>query len=400
MKKYQVTSLIVLTVAALVMGGCMQKSPQQRLERAETLLQQQDTLGARLECQDIIGKYPSAPETPQARLMLAQIYANEQQPDEAIGELKQVMASTSQETQIGQIALQGIVGLEIQRGHTDKALEVIDGVLNKEAKGNAYLEQGLNIMKSEVLIAANQTTEARALLTKLCAETTATDVQNMLKNRITESFVKDGDYANAKKNLKDELAAQQDDARKLYLYSKLVEIEVEEKNDADARATLTEMTTLYNDLITKELNTRKQFEYKQILFNAYASSGNYVACEAIIKNDLGAADGFETAFPSVQNLAGIYLREGKTSDILDLLSDMVIKYPNGPFAEIKTRIEGSMNNVKVEDMIDTRSLALSLMKDPIMPKIIAPETTATLSNDNDTSSATAEASSTQTENIQ
>ncbi|MDD4278337.1 MAG: tetratricopeptide repeat protein [Candidatus Sumerlaeales bacterium] len=371
MRINRLSAVVFAAIVTLGFSGCMQKSPEQRLERVQTLLQQNDTLGARLECQDIIKKYPDAPETLSARFMLSSIYASEQQPDEAIAELKAVMAASSQKDQLGQMALQQIVGLEIQRGHADNALKLIDEVLDKGVKDDPGLKPGLLILKSSVLMADQQTSVARDLLQTVTAETTATDVKNMLADRIAETYLAEENYDGGKAFLRSEFDSTTNSERKLVLLSQIVEFASQSKNDAETMTALREMTDLYDSNAPDELDVRKRNAQLQILLKVYAYVGNYAGCEAILKSELKRAKSLEEVIDPSQLLFLTYLRQGKTSAGLELLDEMIAQYPTGPFAEPKTKLEAAIKSGQYkEDIVDTRTLTMSLKENPIVPTVL------------------------------
>lgn len=363
-------------VAVLTFGGCMKKSPEQLLEKAYAMIEQNDTLGARLECQDIVKKFPTAPEANRARFVLASIYAQEQQPDEAMVELKTVLDGVSQKSEEGQEALQMMVGLEMQRGNAKNALALIDGVLDGEAKGDEFLSQGLLMMKSAVLQKDGQTTPARDLMQILCNETTATDLKNYLNDKIGSSYLEEKAYDEALSFFNAQIAATtEDDTRKFQLMSAVVETQLLRDDVDGARAALVALTEQYDKLVKDELDLRKREGFKNMLVDVYVAAGNYKVAQEMLERDLTDAKDEQLAASIVQPLFSVYMRQGNTSGILEAIGGLAERFPDGQFGEFRTKIEETLtaNADRIADMVDTRTLTMKINSgDTIAPKVVVP----------------------------
>ena len=360
-------SALFFAAATLFLGGCMQKSPEKQLEKINSMIQQNDTLGARLACQDLIKSHPDSPQTLEAHMMLASIYAMELQPDEAISELKTVMSATSQNDPIGQQAMKGIVSLEMKRGKTDKALSTIDEVMAKDAKDDNVLKQGLLIMKSQVLMSDKQTTEARSVLSDACKITTSPDVLDMLSDYTMRTYVIEENLDAAKSFVLEQMAQTTKENRKFELLSRIAMID-SARNDYDScRKTLVELTAMYDKLAKEEMDLRKRNSLARALAGSYIDCGNYLAGETLLNKMLRSSKEMKDSMEISRDLFGVYLRQGDTTGIMEMMSSLSQQFPNGPFAEEKNRIESAMASQPMpEDMTDTRPLVLRFKTDELI----------------------------------
>ena len=358
-------SAILFATATLFLGGCMQKSPEQQLEKINSMIQQNDTLGARLACQDLIKSFPDSPQTLEAHMMLASIYAMELQPDEAITELKTVMAATSQKDPIGQQAMKGIISLEMNRGKADKALSTIDEVMTKDAKDDNNLKQGLLIMKSQVLMSDKQTTEARVVLSDACKITTSPDVLDMLSDYTMRTYMIEENFDEAKSYVQNQMSQTTKENRKFELLSRIALIDFV-RNDYDScRKTLVDLTAMYEKLANEEMDLRKRKSLTLALAGSYIDCGNYPAGETLLNKMLRSSKEMQDAMEISRELFGVYLRQGDTTGILEMMSSLSQQFPNGPFIEEKNRIETAMASLH-EDMTDTRPLVMRFKADELI----------------------------------
>lgn len=365
-------ALLACAIIAALLAGCSQKTPEERFQKAVSLLQQRDSLGAMLEAKDLIKKYPTDPFAMQAHMLLAEVNMIDQRPDDAIAEYRIVLDGLPQSDDMGRIALRNLIGVLRDGKRYDEALTLIDEYKKKNAKDEG-VSLSLTVASVEVMTAAGQTTGARTVIESLQVGTTEPQVLSLYRNLKAQTFFRDQDYAAARDYFKGELGSANTGTDKRFLTLQVAAIEAAKGDYPAARQWLGDATALYDAAIRDELDANRKLQLSMELASAYSSIGNLKGAVPIFEAALVEARDPMVAGRVVQQLGMTLQRQGRTSDVVTLLRRMGEKFPESPWAGEAARIEAANAQGALAKQMppDTSPLVLKFAADElIVPKTV------------------------------
>jgi tetratricopeptide (TPR) repeat protein len=373
------------------LAGCSGKTPEERLERADVLMQQRDTLAATLEAREIIKKFPDHPETVKAHMLLAQIYMTEGRPDEALSELETVLEKEPQSTQIGRDTLRNYLSVLKQLQQYEQAFKAIDNYQSKYANDEGT-SLNLTVARADMMTAAEQTTGAREILTNLRETTTSPAERGLYRRMIAATYSMDQNpTATLDLYLKD-YAETTDMATKQEIAGTLANFYAQKEDYPNLRQWVKEATDIYEKNATEELDANRRTEMAMQLAMFYTRVNNIDGALKIMQNLWDGQVGHDFVMPVTQVYASVLLRAGKYDEALAFMHEIATKYPemkvDGEVARLETL--KAQNDLQNAFPPDTSTLAMKFYEDPLVPEMA--KTAAVIeAKDSPTSATTTEA---------
>lgn len=356
----KVAGIGLLSVLALT--GCDRRTPEERLESAIGFYQQQppDTLSAETEALKIIDKSPDDPAATQAHLLLATIYRSDNRLDESLSQYEQVLAKVSQTDSLGRDTLRMYLEALQQAGNFKEAIAVTEKYQKEYAKDDGT-SLSLIVGRADIMTNAGETTGARAILTSLIKETTGPAENNLYRQMVTKTYLREGNTTEAINYLEGELPTVHDEDSKRNIISGLSQLYTLTNNYDKVRSFLKLITEDTEKSISGELDTDRKLSYALGLAMQYNSVGNLV----------GAQKTFETIYNTgvsnpqfashiVQALTANLLSQRETSAALNLLKDADKKYPELQFSNALTQIESMISEGKLDAAVPQNTAPLTL----------------------------------------
>ncbi|MBX7245859.1 MAG: hypothetical protein K1X53_10190 [Candidatus Sumerlaeaceae bacterium] len=367
-------ALFSMVMMAGLLGGCNRKTPQERLEKAMSQMQQGDSLGAMLEAKEVVTKFPEDPAAIQAHMILATVYANDRRPDEALAEYQLVIDKVSQKTPLGKTALQQTLALLKSSKRFDEALKTIDTFQKKYADDEG-VSLSLEVARSEVYTDSGDTTKGRELIMALDAATTEPEIHRLYRQLITRSYMLNKDYASAIKLHEDALAKEKSPEEKCVLALQIAGLYTNTEDYANTRKWLIEGTKYFEEAYKNELDVNKKVELTMQMALANDALGNLRGAREILKFLYDTQQNPQLVGAVVQRMTQSMLREGKTSETLEFLQSAAARFPQGPFAAMATQLETMQSQGDLEKRMprDTSTLVIKFAEDaPLSPKGLEP----------------------------
>ncbi|GAB4323304.1 MAG: hypothetical protein Kow0059_18620 [Candidatus Sumerlaeia bacterium] len=154
----------MLAVALLVPCACGKKTPQQRLEKARSLNEQQKYFDALIELKAILRDYPADPATPDVIFELARTHAVLGQIEQAEERFKEVLERTGPRDSRGQAAIAGLFNLYERAGNFDAAIQLTRQTIEALPKDDPTTA-ALQIRAAQYYMMKRQFDDAIAILT-------------------------------------------------------------------------------------------------------------------------------------------------------------------------------------------------------------------------------------------
>lgn len=357
-------TLLALLIACALLGGCRSKSPEERLQKAEQLLQQRDTLGAQLEAKAVIKDAPNDPRAVDAHLILAQVYAAEQRADDALAELQIVLSKTSQRDRRGVSALSAYLNILKQEKRYDEALKTIDEY-QKQNAADSWTSLSLSVARAETMTRAGQTTGARALLRTLNEGTTAPKDRQLYREMIATTYIADNDVTSALSFFEAELKDTTIPAERRSILTSLVLGSAHTDNYDAARARLDELTRLYQQAIDEELDGTARVRLAQELAEIYFRVGNLPGARAVYQKLLDTSKTPEVVGQLIEPFFSVLMREGSTTDAVKLLRKGAEFFPQSQLSVQAQQLEDRANKNQFAPT-DTSTLVLRFRADALL----------------------------------
>jgi TolA-binding protein len=378
---------VALAVMALCLPGCHRRTPEERLQKAVSMAQNRDPLGATLEARELIQKFPDDPRAIDAHLLLARIYYADQRPDESLTELKTVFEKISQKDPRGQGALAQYLAILRQQKRFDEALTMIEKY-QKEYASDAGTSLSFTVARADTLTQAGQTTSARTTLMGLHESTTTPKEAELYADMIVKTFTADGNPELGMRFYQQQFEKAQDAESRRNLAVRIA-IGYKSQDDYEGLRKWTEEgTKLFDAAMKDELDANRKIELALDLAGWYSNLGNLEGTR-IVTRSLFDAKLEERYVPAVINeLVLTFLRQGKSDDAIKVLREGAARYPKSPLADTATRLE-TMKAAHELDRIqprDTSPLVMRFSADAlIVPTNLPPRdasrvTTGTIEN--------------------
>ena len=361
------TCAALLAVSLLLtMGGCARRTPEERLTKAMQAMQQRDTLTAMLEIQELLKKYPDDPSAVDAHMLLAQVYYMDQRPDDAIAEIKGVLDKVSQKDPRGREAMRGYLALLQQTKRFDEAKKAVDEY-RKKYVDDEIISLNLAVAKADILTASKETSGARELLVDLVKQTTEPATLDIYREMMLRTYLVDRDTTGAVEYVESQIAkAGGEDKRALVLT--LAMLKAQAGDYEGARAALTEGTKMYDSAIKETLDANKKQMLAAQLATGYSRAGNLNGAATTLRRIFDAGSSSQVTPQIVTPLADALLRQGKTSETVELLREAAARFPQSPFAAQATQIETLASQNMLERMAprDTSPLVLRFAREELL----------------------------------
>jgi tetratricopeptide (TPR) repeat protein len=308
--RFTYAAALILAFTLLLTPGCSKRTPEDRMRKAVQLAQQRDTLGAMLEAKDLIKKHPDDPMALQARMLLAQIAANDRRIDDALAEYKAVLDTVSQKDPLGVAALRSTIALLRQSKRTDEALKTIDEYQKRYADDEG-VSLSLTVARAEVLATDGQTTDARTILLGLRETTTQPEILRFYRSMIASTYMRDKAFADALAFFTAELQRADNEADKRSLMLQIAGTHAAMENYDEARKILSEATQQYDSAIRRELDAQERLALASELVNAYSGIGNLPGVKTVVEGLIAQTDDARLA-------ASILLERGARAALITL----------------------------------------------------------------------------------
>jgi tetratricopeptide (TPR) repeat protein len=358
----------MMFAAAVVLAGCNRRTPEERLEKAKEFIQQNDTLSAEVEAKKIIEKTPDDPIAIQARILLAQIYARDQRYDEARSELEPALDKVSQKDALGKAVLKTYLLVLQREKKFDEAIKTIDQFQQKYADDEGT-SLNLTVARADIQTVAGQTTAARESLMRLHDTTTSPAEIELYRGMIGSTFQRDGDTTGGIQFYEHELASVKSNDQKRGLISQLAEMYAAVDNYEKTREYAMQATTMYDDLMTSDIDARLKGPLTFDLARMYVSISNLGGARRALQALFDSApQDPQLIMATVAGLFEALVRQGDADAAIGFLKEASTRYPTAPFAQQAAQMEAAKNQGKMANAEDTSTLALKFAKEPIVPK--------------------------------
>ncbi|GIX43771.1 MAG: hypothetical protein KatS3mg130_0179 [Candidatus Sumerlaea sp.] len=359
------TLFVAVGAAVLMLSGCAQRGPEERLEKVAQLYQKRDLLGARLEAKELVQKYPESKEALTARFVLAQVYLQDRQPDEALAELEQVLARTTQKDQMGIQALAMTLDILKRSQRFEEAYKLIDKY-QKEYANDAITSLQLTVARADTMAEAGETTRARELLVSLMEQSTSPMERRQFRSLIGETFMRERAALEAARFFESmfESASTDDDKRDIALRAAWFYAAADDYQSS--RKWAERATELFAKAIEQELDAAEKSSLAHSLGYLYMQIGNLRGAEEVLRAVFNSPATTMEELPRLVNeLVMVFLRQGKADDAIAFLKEAAERYPQSPLAQDAARLESFKAQGKL-DTVDTSPLVMKWSADPLL----------------------------------
>jgi tetratricopeptide (TPR) repeat protein len=358
-------AVIIISLAfAIMFAGCQRRTPEDRLQKAQTLYQQRDLLGATFETKELIKRFPDDPRAVDAHLLLSQIYFQERRFDDAVTELKIVLNKLSQRDQRGQFALRGLLEALQQQKRFKEALEVIDEYQQKYADDEG-VSLSLTVGRANVLTRAEETTQAREILFRLKENTTSTAELELYRDLIGQTYTTEGNTTSAIDFYIEEFNRVTSPVEKGGLAARAAIGFAAAEDYENTRKWTEEATTAFDTAMGDELNadTRAQLAYE--LATLYQRVGNLPGAQQVLRRLFDAPSRPDTLAVVANDMLEVLLRRGNIDEAIAFMRDAARLFPQSPLAQRANDLENLKTQGRAEQEIprDTTPLVLKFEED-------------------------------------
>jgi tetratricopeptide (TPR) repeat protein len=177
----------LLLAAAISLAGCKETTPEERLQEAAQLLQENQTSLAVLKLKDLVAEQPDAEASVEARFLLAQVYARLGRADNLQKALEQVDAVYKQygvQEPRGFQAFQMMTELHLALGEFDKALALMNEGVDKATEPEH--KNQLQMMRASLMLNAKDNAELEQQAIDYLRETMLNAEQPELRGQARE----------------------------------------------------------------------------------------------------------------------------------------------------------------------------------------------------------------------
>ena len=372
---------------SLVIPGCQRRTPEDRLQKAQTLFQNRDLLGATFETKELLKRFPNDPLSIDARLLLAQIYFQERRFDDAVTELKIVLGKVSQKDPRGQFALRGTLEALQQQERYKEALDAIEQY-QKEYANDEGLSLSLTVARATVLSRSEQTTPAREILLGLKEHTTSPAEMELYRDLIAQTLMQEGDTTGAIDFYVKEFQATEKPEQRAPMAGRIAAGYASAEDYENTRKWLDEATKAYDAAISDALNADVRSQHLYDLASLYLRTGNLQGADRILRSLFDSSVRQDLLAMVTNDQLEVLLRRGKVDEAIAFMREAGKHFPQSPIAQRAADLEKIKAEGKVDEQIppDTGTLVLKFERDTLL----APENLPT------TGTATADRATTPT----
>lgn len=142
-------------LAVLALSGCKQKTPKDKLEEVQGLLQERQIPLAVIKMKDLINEAPEDPATLEARMLLGQIYESQGQPENLKNALKEYAAVYSKvglKNDMGAAAYQMATGVYARQNDFAGAIKHMEEGIELAKKQNPELVEEYQMILNSILL--------------------------------------------------------------------------------------------------------------------------------------------------------------------------------------------------------------------------------------------------------
>lgn len=347
------------------LSACSSRGPEERLQKVGKLFQQNDYLGARIEAKELVLKYPDSDQAIIARLMLAQLYDRDGQPDEALSELSHILARKTQKDPEGIQALGYSIDILKRAKRYEEAYRLIDKFQKQYADDHLTSLQ-LSVARADVLTDEGQTTQARALLTAFLQESTSPQERQHFRRLIGMTFQRERNTTGAAEFFEAlfPTATTNEDKRDIALRAAWYYAAA--GNYEKAREWTERVTQEFARAISDELDGRKKVALAQILGHLYTQVGNLAGALDVLQAIYDAPVTDQEILGAVINdVVVTLLRMGKADEAVAFVRKAGQRFPESPLAQQAIQMESMKAQGKL-DTIDTSPLVMRFAADPLI----------------------------------
>ncbi|MCX7625839.1 MAG: tetratricopeptide repeat protein [Candidatus Sumerlaeaceae bacterium] len=335
------------------------------MQKVGKLFQQNDYLGARIEAKELVLKYPDSDQAIVARLMLAQLYDRDGQPDEALSELSHILARKTQKDPEGIQALGYSIDILKRAKRYEEAYRLIDKFQKQYADDHLTSLQ-LSVARADVLADEGQTTPARQLLMGFLQESTSPQERQHFRRLIGMTFQRERDTTGAAEFFESLYPSAPTNEDKRDIALRAAWYYAAAGNYEKAREWTERVTQEFAKAIGDELDGRKKVALAQVLGHLYAQVGNLAGALDVLQAIYEAPVTDQEILAAVINDVVItLLRMGKVNEAVDFVRKAGQRFPESPLAQQAVQME-SMKAQGRLDTIDTSPLVLRFAADPII----------------------------------
>lgn len=326
--------LLLLTGGAL---GCAKKTPEEKLQEAQELLQARDIYGAELKLQDIIENHADSPLATEAQFMLAHCYQADGRIDEARAAFdKTIQMAGGVQTEIGFAALftkiQSTYGPKQPDGPA-KALEELLATSATIATADESIRERYKQMLASLYDLNNRDTEALALLKEIGLKPPANPV-HLDAMRAIENIYRRTNQLEKALEFNDQYAAAFPETpfARMFRFRNATLLE-ELGRPGEAAPIFTQLENEILDAEKKAIGTEEKAAALVELATFYSARGNKDAARTVYRQLLKDYGMSRARGEAVFGLARIELDTGRTSEALALYRMVMQEAPNTEAAQ-------------------------------------------------------------------
>lgn len=356
---------VSLCFCLFLLSGCSSRGPEERLQKVGKLFQQNDYLGARIEAKELVLKYPDSDQAIIARLMLAQLYDRDGQPDEALSELSHILARKTQKDPEGIQALGYSIDILKRAKRYEEAYRLIDKFQKQYADDHLTSLQ-LSVARADVLTDEGQTTQARALLTAFLQESTSPQERQHFRRLIGMTFQRERNTTGAAEFFESLFPSATTNEDKRDIALRAAWYYAAAGNYEKAREWTERVTQEFAQAISDELDGRKKVALAQILGHLYTQVGNLAGALDVLQAIYEAPVTDQEILGAVINdVVVTLLRMGKVDEAVAFVRKAGQRFPESPLTQQALQMESMKAQGKL-DTIDTSPLVMRFSADPVI----------------------------------
>lgn len=363
----------------ILLAGCNQQTPEDRFQKANMALQQNDTLTAELEAKKIISKNPDDPLAVQAHILLAQVYYKDQRPDDALDELKAVLDKVTQKDARGKSVLAMYLQILKQQKRFPDALKIIDKY-QKENASDDGTSLSLTVARADIMTESGETTAARAVFLDLHESTTNPKEAAIYAPLILKTYLRTGDTTGGLAYYKEQFGREKDETFKREMLLTMGALAATQGNYDETRKWTEESTKVYDAAIKDELDARKKTELAYELAFSYIRIGNLEGARKILENLFATSRDQQIVQMTMNDMMQVLMRQGKVDDAVAFLRQAGAKFKVPQLAQQATQIEEAKKLGKLNGR-DTSTLVLQFEKDALLAPVNLPKVEASASTE-------------------
>lgn len=328
---------MVLVLAGLIVGsaGCRKKTPEERLQEASQLVQENQVSLAVLKLKDLIAEEPESPVLPDARIFLAGIYlrmGRQEFQEQAIEQLDIVIDELGFTDQRAWDAHQAIVELNVRAGNYDAALAQADKAVEM-SEGNEEIQRDMQNLRATLLLASKD--EARRqqgfefFQQQLHNQEVPVDLRHQSREILARYYREAGEPEKAIGVYQEYMDTYPDDPMiPLLKMAQAIEMKRMDPESDEAAELLEEGAQERMALVEEELDLRHRAQMLRDLSDMYSAYGDVNRAEELLRRIMSEQPVSQDALNAQFGIGQLYLKHQMLDEAEGIFAQISAENPN------------------------------------------------------------------------